>query len=100
VSIPSLRVAIEADGPSHVSRNKVARGGGGSGNGSKAATAARMKAVPLGATRMKARHLTALGWRVVNVDWGEWEALGSAPARAAFLRARIDAALKQPLPPS
>ncbi|GBF97364.1 hypothetical protein Rsub_11011 [Raphidocelis subcapitata] len=75
VSIPSLRVAIEADGPSHLSRNK---GPGGA-------------PVRLGATRMKARHLRAMGWRVVNVAFSEWDATPQA-ARHAFLQARIAAA--------
>jgi very-short-patch-repair endonuclease len=75
VSIPSLRVAIEADGPSHVSRNK---GPGGA-------------PVRLGATRMKARHLRAMGWRVVSVGFQEWDGTPQA-ARESFLRARIAAA--------
>jgi hypothetical protein len=91
VSIPALRVAIEADGPSHIARNKRRPGGGGGaatgpGGGPPAGT------VQLGATLMKARHLRALGWRVVNVTFEEWDALGSAAAREAFLRARIAAA--------
>lgn len=81
MSIPSLRVAIEADGPSHVARNRRGPGGGGG-------------PVQLGATRMKARHLAALGWRVVNVTFDEWDGLGSAAARQAHLRRRIEAAVR------
>jgi hypothetical protein len=85
VSIPSLRVAIEADGPSHIARNK--RRAPGAGAGVAAGT------VQLGATLMKARHLRALGWCVINVTFEEWDALGSAAAREAFLRGRIRSGL-------
>ncbi|KAI8474797.1 MAG: hypothetical protein J3K34DRAFT_517884 [Monoraphidium minutum] len=90
IAIPSLRVAIEADGPSHISRTKrpppAAAGG--------AAVAQPAPAsVQLGATRMKARHLAAMGWAVVNVTYQEWDALGGAADKEAFLRRRIERAV-------
>lgn len=98
MSIPSLRVAIEADGPSHVARNKrkaaskPSSGGSGASGSEAGGSGGVAGTVQLGATRMKARHLRALGWRVVNVTFEEWDVLGSAAAREAFLRRRIAAA--------
>jgi len=90
VSIPSMRVAIEADGPSHIARTKrrVAV------KGPDGAAVQRECTVQLGATLMKARHLRRLGWRVVNVTFTEWDALGSAAEKEAYLRRRIAAALE------
>lgn len=48
LSIPRARVAIEADGPSHMARTDGTRF--------------------LGHTAMKHRHLTALGWKVPVPD--------------------------------
>ena len=48
LSIPRARVAIEADGPSHMARTDGTRF--------------------LGHTAMKHRHLTALGWKVQVAD--------------------------------
>jgi hypothetical protein len=99
VSIPSLRIAIEADGPSHIARNKrrvtaasAATAASPAGPGEEDAKV-QLLTVQLGATRMKARHLRRLGWRVINVTFDEWDALGSAAAREAFLRRRIEAAV-------
>ena len=44
ITLPQLRIAIEADGPTHVSRTPPGR--------------------MLGATSMKRRHLTQMGWQV------------------------------------
>lgn len=49
ITLPQLRIAIEADGPSHTSRTP----GG----------------AMLGATAMKRRHLQRLGWQVINVPY-------------------------------
>lgn len=76
VSIPSLRVAIEADGPSHMSRNKVVNRG----------------RVQLGATAMKRRHLQGLGWGVVNVSYEDWDALPGEQERTDFLKQQIKTA--------
>lgn len=58
ITLPALRIALEADGPTHTSRTP----GG----------------AMLGATAMKRRHLQRLGWQVVNVTYtvsvGEEEA--------------------------
>lgn len=94
IAIPSLRIAIEADGPSHIARNKRhAAPAAGAAPAPPGAGAGAGATVQLGATLMKARHLRAMGWRVVNVTFEEWDALGSAAAREAFLRRRIDEAL-------
>lgn len=73
ITLPGERIAIEADGPTHTSRT----GGG---------------ARPLGATAMKARHLAALGWRVINIPWAAWAALGGDAARQQHLAARLQQA--------
>jgi very-short-patch-repair endonuclease len=57
VTLPSMRIAIEADGPSHFSRTPHTPRPG-------AATPA-----VLGPTAMKRRHLKALGWTVISVKW-------------------------------
>jgi hypothetical protein len=49
ITLPALRIAVEADGPSHASRLP----GGGA----------------LGATAMKRRHLQLLGWHVISVTY-------------------------------
>ncbi|KAG2437353.1 hypothetical protein HXX76_006008 [Chlamydomonas incerta] len=73
ITLPALRIAIEADGPTHTSRTP----GG----------------AVLGATAMKRRHLQRLGWQVVNVTYTEWDKLSSDAARRAFLQDRINEAL-------
>ncbi|MEW5298227.1 MAG: hypothetical protein WDW36_001374 [Sanguina aurantia] len=76
ITLPSLRIAIEADGPTHLSRNAPHR--------------------VLGGTLLKARHLRALGWKLLNITFtvgGEWDALSSETARVAFLQQKIDAIL-------
>lgn len=72
VSVPAMQLAIEADGPTHLSRTTGA---------------------PLGATLMKKRHLERLGWRVVNVTFQEWGRLGTDDAlKLSFLEKRMSAA--------
>ncbi|MEW5309135.1 MAG: hypothetical protein WDW38_001044 [Sanguina aurantia] len=73
ITLPSLRIAIEADGPTHLSRNAPHR--------------------VLGGTLLKARHLRALGWKLLNITFTEWDALSSETARVAFLQQKIDAIL-------
>eukprot|EP00198_Chlamydomonas_reinhardtii_P005720 XP_001695056.1 predicted protein [Chlamydomonas reinhardtii] len=73
ITLPALRIALEADGPTHTSRTP----GG----------------AMLGATAMKRRHLQRLGWQVVNVTYTEWDKLSSDAARRAFLQERINQAL-------
>ncbi|GIL69916.1 hypothetical protein Vretimale_10067 [Volvox reticuliferus] len=73
ITLPQLRIALEADGPTHISRTP----GG----------------AVLGATAMKRRHLQRMGWHVVNVTYKEWDKLTSESARRAFLQERINEAL-------
>lgn len=49
ISLPQLRVAVEADGPTHMPRNAPSRS--------------------LGATALKRRHLSRMGWQVVSVTF-------------------------------
>lgn len=83
ITIPSLMVAVEADGPSHFSRtlsHPAAPGG---------------RLLQLGATAMKARHLSALGWAVVNVPYSDWDRQTDEQQRVAYLKARIAEARKR-----
>jgi hypothetical protein len=73
ITIPALRVAIEADGPTHLARNDMRR--------------------MLGATAMKRRHLRKLGWQTVNISFQQWNALQGEAARTAFLQRAIDEAV-------
>lgn len=82
ITIPSMRVAIEADGPSHFSRTTRASSESSSKSG----------AVQLGATAMKRRHLQGLGWAVVNVPYIDWDKLTDEASRADYLKRRIQAA--------
>ncbi len=73
-----VRVAIEADGPSHYAA---------SGNTRHA----------LGATLARNWHLGRLGWRVVCVHHSDWGALGGdSAAQQALLRAALADALRGP----
>jgi hypothetical protein len=84
ITVPGLRLAIEADGPSHMSRTRAGKGWH----------------VMLGATAMKRRHLQGLGWAVLNVAYSDWDALQGEAQRAAFLKQQVAAAVaaggKQP----
>jgi hypothetical protein len=73
VSLPSIRVAIEADGPTHTSRTNALH--------------------MLGATAMKRRHLQLMGWHVINITFDHWDALGTAEKQQAFLQGAISDAL-------
>jgi hypothetical protein len=73
VSVPSLKLAIEADGPSHMAR-----------------TAGGQRL--LGSTAMKQRHLQLMGWRVLNVRYKDWDKLNSEELRRAFLQHHLKAA--------
>ena len=69
--MPQMRLVIEADGPSHFTRN--------TGN-----------VQPLGHTVMKARHLQLLGWRVISVPWHEWDDVRGPVMKREYLLSRID----------
>ncbi|GLI62462.1 hypothetical protein VaNZ11_005093, partial [Volvox africanus] len=73
ITLPQLRIALEADGPTHASRTP--------------------SGAVLGATAMKRRHLQRMGWHVINVTYKEWDRLTSESARRAFLQERINEAL-------
>lgn len=70
IAIPGSRVALEADGPTHLAR---------------CAPGTRQ----LGPTAMKARHLRLLGWRVLNVTYLQWNSLEGDAARQRWLAARL-----------
>ena len=69
VSLPALKIAIEADGPTHRCRN------------SKQA---------LGATVMKQRHLKAAGWQLITVAHDDWDLLSGREQKLQFLRTEIE----------
>lgn len=84
VTLPALRIAIEADGPSHFSRTPLpalpaphqaagrpAQSGGTASEPQARATASSTPKGPwvLGATAMKRRHLRALGWSLISISW-------------------------------
>jgi very-short-patch-repair endonuclease len=79
ITIPSMRVAIEADGPSHFSRTAGPSG----------------SLLQLGATAMKHRHLQRLGWTVVNVPYSDWDKQVDEQQRVGYLKQRIAQAAKQ-----
>jgi very-short-patch-repair endonuclease len=62
------RLAVEVDGPLHVTRTAGAL---------------------LGTSRMKQRHLEGAGWRAVRVPSREWEAVQGSAAQRAYLRALL-----------
>ena len=73
LAVPQKRLLIEADGPSHFTRN--------TGNVRR----------PLGHTAMKKRHLKLLGWQVISVPWYEWDDIRGPVLRRDYLLSRIDA---------
>lgn len=69
VSLPKLKIAIEADGPSHRSRNTGQL---------------------LGQTVMKQRHVHHAGWKLVTVAHDDWDELRGRQQKLHFLQTRID----------
>ncbi len=65
VSLPQLKSAIEADGPSHRSRNT---------------------GQPLGPTLMKQRHLQAAGWQLITVAHDDWDSLRGRSEKLQYLQ--------------
>lgn len=68
IAIPSLRIAVEIDGPSHFARNADRR---------------------LGPSVMKHRHLSKRGWRVFSVTAQDWSTAESSSAALQNLRELI-----------
>ena len=69
ISLPALRIAIEADGPTHLARNDVTR--------------------MLGGTMMKHRHLRSMGWSVVSITFVRWDECDTAEKRKRLLEQAI-----------
>lgn len=96
ITIPSLRVAVEADGPSHFSRTKAPQP---IRTPSKQPSTPQPAAAPslrqLGATAMKRRHLQRLGWAVVNVPYSTWDRLTDETAKVEYLKQRIAEARRE-----
>mmetsp|Transcript_24314 Transcript_24314/g.83110 ORF Transcript_24314/g.83110 Transcript_24314/m.83110 type:complete len:559 (-) Transcript_24314:4826-6502(-) len=63
-----LAVVVEADGPTHFTRNTRA---------------------PVGSTRLKHRTLQALGWRTLSVPAWEWSELADETAEREYLSERL-----------
>ena len=68
LALPSSRVAVEVDGPSHF-----------------LLTDGRGVRKPNGPTLLKRRLLAAAGWRVISVPFFAWDGLRSAGERQAYL---------------
>lgn len=69
ISLPALKLAIEADGPTHLARNDISK--------------------MLGGTTMKHRHLRAMGWRVVSITFAQWDANDTAERKKRFVEQAI-----------
>lgn len=70
VALPGMRLAIEADGPTHFAINTRR---------------------PLGATLLKRRLLSQLGWTVVDVPFFEWD-MRNPGSHAAVLKGKLEQA--------
>ncbi|EOD30243.1 hypothetical protein EMIHUDRAFT_351578 [Emiliania huxleyi CCMP1516] len=68
LALPSSRIAIEVDGPTHFLLPD-----------------GRGVRKPNGHTLIKRRLLAAAGWRVISVPFFEWDGLHSAGERQAYL---------------
>ncbi|EOD07755.1 hypothetical protein EMIHUDRAFT_218318 [Emiliania huxleyi CCMP1516] len=68
LALPSTRISIEVDGPSHF-----------------LLTDGRGVRRPNGPTLLKRRLLAAAGWRVISVPFFEWNALSTASERQTYL---------------
>ncbi len=66
LALPSSRLAVEVDGPSHYMRPD-----------------ADPTYTPNGSTRLKRRLLELAGWRVVSVPFFEWNVAGGDASREA-----------------
>lgn len=69
ITIPARNLAIEVDGPSHLSRTDE---------------------VLLGHTVLKQKQLHALGWDVLNIPYYEWDELLGREDKRAYLLAKFE----------
>jgi len=72
MALPSKRLVIEVDGPTHFMTNANK---------------------PLGATALKRRLLERLGWRLVVVPYFEWSLEASDDEHDACMRAKLEGLL-------
>mmetsp|Transcript_46900 Transcript_46900/g.150909 ORF Transcript_46900/g.150909 Transcript_46900/m.150909 type:complete len:185 (+) Transcript_46900:237-791(+) len=72
LALPSSRVAVEVDGPSHFLLPD-----------------GRGVRKPNGPTLLKRRLLAAAGWRVISVPFYEWDGLNTADERQAYLERAV-----------
>ncbi|EOD08830.1 hypothetical protein EMIHUDRAFT_311953 [Emiliania huxleyi CCMP1516] len=72
LALPSSRVAVEVDGPSHFLLPD--------GRGVRR---------PNGPTLLKRRLLAAADWRVISVPFYEWNGFATANERQTYLRGRV-----------
>ena len=68
LAIVDRRIAIEFDGPSHFTRNTLAR---------------------LGHTRLRYRLLSAMGWHVVSIPFFDWDELNQPEQMDAYVKQRL-----------
>lgn len=93
IAVPSRRLAIEVDGPSHFCRNICSGSSGSGGNaGTSGAAPPEVARRPLGATLLKRRLLRQQGWAVASVDAAAWEGLRGAAQKRAALAVALAAA--------
>ena len=81
MALPSQKVVIEADGPTHFTCNTKN---------------------PLGATDLKRRLLQKLGWNLVVVPYYEWSTHATQEEQFEYMSAKLEPILKetQDIPPS
>ena len=72
LALPSSRVGVEVDGPSHFLLPD-----------------GRGVRKPNGPTLLKRRLLAAAGWRVISVPFFEWDALPTASERQTYLERAV-----------
>ncbi|EOD25641.1 hypothetical protein EMIHUDRAFT_237418 [Emiliania huxleyi CCMP1516] len=72
LALPSSRVAVEVDGPSHFLLPD-----------------GRGVRKPNGSTLLKRRLLAAAGWRVISVPFYEWDGFATAKERQTYLQGAV-----------
>lgn len=99
IAVPSKRLAIEVDGPTHFCRNAPpasddagSSSGSGSGAGASEGAPPPPPRLPTGGTLLKRRLLRLQGWAVASVCVEDWEQLRGPQAKRRYLAAAIAAA--------